>query len=233
MFRFTTTLLILLTTSLFSQNGLELIPEVNQNQYFEGKNGIDLNLGIYNNSGVTSTSISTLINTNEVTNATGGFSGSISYQYWFKNYLSLRIGVGALVANADNKTSANLYPYYNYSGYVTNEVATVTSILTGLNFYPLHLTDEKRVLPHISFYAGPYIGVYNKNEVMNNSVVEETTVETVMGCRAGAGFDVLIGSLFKLGVDFGYNFMDDFNTKIGSEINYSGPDYAMTFGFIF
>ena len=232
MFRFTTTLLILLTTSLFSQNGLELIPEVNQNQYFEGKNGIDLNLGIYNNSGVTSTSISTLINTNEVTNATGGFSGSISYQYWFKNYLTFRIGVGALVTNVENKTYTSIDPY-SYTGQVTNEVATVTSILSGLNFYPLQLTNEKRILPHLSFYVGPYIGVYNKSEVLNNSVMEETTVETVLGCRTGAGFDVLIGSIFKLGVDFGYNFLDDFNQPIGSETNYSGPDYSMTFGFIF
>ena len=226
-------LLILFTSLSFSQSMLEQNQSENRSNYFEGKSGIDLNLGIHNNLNATSTTVVTQINSNEITNATGGFSGSISYQYWFKNYLSLRIGVGALVANVDNKTSANLYPYYNYSGYVTNEVATVTSILTGLNFYPLQLTDEKRVLPHISFYAGPYIGVYNKNEVLNNSVIEETTVETVMGCRAGAGFDVLIGSLFKLGVDFGYNFIDDFNTKIGSEINYSGPDYAMTFGFIF
>jgi hypothetical protein len=225
-------LLILFTSLLFSQNNLELIQEENQAGYFEGKNGIELNLGIYDNSSVTSTSVVTLINTNEITNATGGFSGSISYQYWFKNYLAFRIGVGALVTNVDNKTYTNIDPY-SYTGHVTNKVATVTSIQTGLKFYPMQLTNEKRFLPYISLYVGPYIGIYNKNEVLNNSVIEETTVETVVGGRTGAGFDVLIGSIFKLGIDFGYNFMNDFNTKIGSEINYSGPDYAMTFGFIF
>jgi hypothetical protein len=223
---------IVFTTSLFSQNSLELIQEENQSDVFEGKNGIDLNLGIYNNSGVTSTAISSLINKNEVTNATGGFSGSISYQYWFKNYLTFRIGVGALVTNVETKTYTNIDPY-SYTGKVTNEVATVTSILSGLNFYPLQLSNEKRILPHLSFSVGPYIGVYNKSEVLNNSVIEETTVETVLGCRTGAGFDVLIGSIFKLGADFGYNFLADFNKPIGSETNYSGPDYCMTFGFIF
>ena len=120
MLKSTAILLILFTSLSFSQSMLEQNQSENRSNYFEGKSGIDLSLGIHNNLNATSTTVVTQINSNEITNATGGFSGSISYQYWFKNYLSLRIGVGALVANVDNKTSTNLYPYYNYSGYVTN-----------------------------------------------------------------------------------------------------------------
>ena len=218
---------------IFPQNLTEQNNILDNAKYYEGKNGIDLNLGFYDNSNVTSTSIVTIINSSEVSNASGGFSGSISYQYWFKNYLSVRIGIGALVTNIENKTYTGIEPIYNFTGYVTTEVATVSSILTGLNFYPLQLSDEKRFLPYISFYAGPYIGVYNKSEVLNTSVTEETIVETTLGCRTGAGFSVLIGSIFKLGIDFGYNFMGDFDTPIAAKENYSGPDYSVLFGFVF
>ena len=69
--------------------------------------------------------------------------------------------------------------------------------------------------------------------MLNTSVREETLVETTLGCRTGAGFSILIGSIFKLGIDFGYNFMGDFDSPIGAEKNYSGPDYSMLFGFVF
>ena len=233
MFRLILFQLIFATFLIFPQNLTEQNNISDNTKYYEGKNGIDLNLGFYDNSNVTSTSIVTIINSSEVSNASGGFSGSISYQYWFKNYLSIRIGVGALVTNIENKTYTGIEPIYNYTGYVTTEVATVSSILTGLNFYPLQLSDEKRFLPYISFYAGPYIGVYNKSEVLNTSVTEVTIVETTLGCRTGAGFSVLIGSIFKLGIDFGYNFMGDFDTPIAAKENYSGPDYSMLFGFVF
>ena len=233
MFRLILFQLILATLLIFPQNLTEQNNILDNAKYYEGKNGIDLNLGFYDNSNVTNTSIMTMINSSEVTSASGGFSGSISYQYWFKNYLSVRIGIGALVTNIENKTYTGIEPIYNFTGYVTTEVATVSSILTGLNFYPLQLSDEKRFLPYISFYAGPYIGVYNKSEVLNTTVTEETLVETTLGCRTGAGFSVLIGSIFKLGIDFGYNFMGDFDTPIAAKENYSGPDYSMLFGFVF
>jgi hypothetical protein len=225
--------LILSTSLLFPQEFTGQNTPSDNSKYYEGKNGIDLNLGFYDNSNVTTSSVVTILNSSKVSNATGGFSGSISYQYWFKNYLSVRIGIGTLVTNVENKTYTDLDPFYNYSGYVTTEVATISSILTGLNFYPLQISDEKRFLPYVSFYAGPYIGVYNRSEVQNTSVVEETTVQTAFGCRTGAGFSVLIGSIFKLGVDFGYNFIGDFDNPIAAKDNYSGPDYSMLFGFVF
>ena len=233
MFRFIIIQLFVTSCLLFPQQITNQNTPPDDSKYYEGKNGIDLNLGFYDNSNVTSTSIVTVINSSEVSNATGGFTGSISYQYWFKNYLSIRIGIGALVTNVENKTYTEIEPFNNYTGYVKTEVATISSILTGINFFPLQLSDEKRFLPYVSFYAGPYIGVYNKSEVQNTSVIEETTVQTALGCRTGAGFSVLIGSIFKLGIDFGYNFMGDFDNPIAAKDNYSGPDYSMLFGFVF
>jgi hypothetical protein len=159
MFRLLIIQLVLTSWLVFPQESTEQNKFSDESNYYEGKNGIDLNLGFYDNSNVTTSSVVTILNSSEVSNATGGFSGSISYQYWFKNYLSVRIGIGALITNVENKTYTDLDPFYNYTGYVTTEVATISSILTGLNFYPLQISDEKRFLPYVSFYAGPYIGV--------------------------------------------------------------------------
>jgi len=116
---------------------------------------------------------------------------------------------------------------------VSSEIATVIPVLTGVNFYPMQLSENSNVLPYLTLYVGPYIGIYSKSEVTTLQVTQETIVETVIGTRLGAGIDFLIGNLFKLGLSVGYHFMGDFSRPIGSEKNYSGPAYSLVFGFIF
>ena len=48
-----------------------------------------------------------------------------------------------------------------------------------------------------------------------------------------AGLDFLMGSIFKLGLTAGYHLLGDFERPIGSETNYSGPEYSLIFGFVF
>ena len=216
---------ILITGITFAQNVPENISSSEQAGNLEGRHGIDLNIGIYDNTNITSiTSISGL-NTSVVTNSSIGFMGCIGYQYWFKNYLSFRIGTGALVTDVSTKTAGGTE--------VSSELATIAPVLAGMNFYPFQISEENNVLPYISVYAGPYIGVYSKSEVGVASVTEETIVETVIGAKLGAGLDFLIGSHFKLGVSGGYHFVGDYSQPIGSETNYSGPEYSLTFGFVF
>jgi len=215
----------IITGITFSQNSPQKINSAKQTGNLEGRHGLDLNIGIYDNTNIASITSVSGFNASVLTNSSIGFMGAIAYQYWFKNFLSFRIGAGALVTDVSTKTTAGIE--------VSSEVATVAPILTGVNFYPLQISEENTVLPYISLYAGPYIGVYSKSEVGIASVTEETVVETVIGARLGAGLDFLIGSLFKLGVNAGYHFVGDYSQPIGSETNYSGPDYSLTFGFVF
>jgi hypothetical protein len=231
MYKFILVQTLLITSILLPQNLQDQNYPASKSKYFEGKNGIDLNIGFYDNTTITSLTTETVNTSTSVSNESGGFIGSISYQYWFKNYLSFRIGAGALVTNVETQVTTFIGPTSNEE--VTSEVATVVPILAGLNFYPLQITDESRVLPYISLYAGPYIGVYTKSAVEINTVTEETTVETVIGSKVVAGFDLLVGSIFKLGLNAGYHFVGDFSKPIGSETNYSGPEYSLTFGFVF
>jgi hypothetical protein len=225
MFRKTLLALIIITGISFSQNSHPEIHSGNSIGSLEGRHCLDLNIGIYDNTNISSVTSIIGLNTSVITNSSIGFMGSIGYQYWFKNYLSFRIGAGALVTDVNTKTTSGTE--------VSSEVATVAPILTGVNFYPLQISEENSVLPYLSLYAGPYIGVYSKSEVGIASVTEETIIETVIGTRLGAGLDFLVGSLFKLGVHAGYNFIGEYSQPIGSETNYSGPEYSLTFGFVF
>lgn len=216
---------LLYVVTAFAQNAPSNLMLVGQSGNLEGRHGLDLNIGIYDNTNITSISSVSGINASVLTNSSIGFMGSIGYQYWFKNYLSFRLGAGALVTNVSTKTIAGAE--------VSSEVATVAPILTGINFYPMQISAENTILPYISLYAGPYIGVYSKSEVGIATVTEETIVETVIGTKLGAGIDFLVGSLFKLGVNAGYHFVGDYSQPIGSETNYSGPEYSLTFGFVF
>lgn len=217
--------IILFSTSVFAQNIPAIINDETEANFLEGRHGIELKLGIYDDTNITSITEINSLNQFITTNSSIGIMASIAYQYWFKNYLSFRLGAGALVTNTNTKTSAGEE--------VSAETATVVPVLTGINFYPLQIENGSNVLLYISGYVGPYIGVYTKSEVLSTSIKNETIVETVIGGRLGAGIDFFIGNIFKLGFTAGYHFMGDFSRPIGSETNYSGPEYSLVFGFVF
>ena len=126
---------LLITGITFAQNVPSKKNLVSQSGNLEGRHGLDLNIGIYDNTNITSITSIIGLNTSVVTNSSIGFMGSIGYQYWFKNYLSFRIGAGALVTDVSTKTTSGAE--------VSSEVATVAPILTGLNFYPLQISEAE------------------------------------------------------------------------------------------
>ncbi len=189
---------------------------------FTGKNSIDLHFGLFDNSGQSAITISS---TSVTTNSTNGFIGSLSYQYWIKEYLSARLSLGALLI--ETKTTTGIIN-------VSTETATLMPILIGVNFYPLQISRENNVLPYVSLAAGPYIGTYTKNEVaITRIVANETVVESTFGLRIGGGVDFLIGSIFKMGLGVAYHSVSDFKEPIGGDTNYDGTEYLITIGFVF
>ena len=189
---------------------------------FTGKNSIDLHFGLFDNSGQSAITISS---TSVTTNSTNGFMGSLSYQYWIKEYLSAKLSLGALLI--ETKTTTGIIN-------VSTETATLMPILIGVNFYPLQISRENNVLPYVSLAAGPYIGTYTKNEVaITRIVANETVVESTFGLRIGGGVDFLIGSIFKMGLGVAYHSVSDFKEPIGGDTNYDGTEYLITIGFVF
>jgi len=195
--------------------------ESSETTFLKGRSGIDLHIGLYDNTGVTKISVSPELVT---TNASTGFMGSISYQYWFEDYLSVGVSLGALVINASTSTQ---------TADVSTESATVAPLIVGINYYPLQTSQPSTVLPYLSGYIGPYIGIYSRNAIQTTVVESETIVETAFGARLGAGLDFLIADIFKLGIGIDYHFITEFSRPIGGETNYSCPSYSLTFGFVF
>ncbi len=48
-----------------------------------------------------------------------------------------------------------------------------------------------------------------------------------------AGMDVFFGKIFSFGVGFGYHLVTDFEKRIGTETNYSTPEFSLAFGISF
>ena len=226
-----TIFILLLTYSVSFAQQLPSITLGSEENTFTGKVSLDLLVGLYDDTNISSISLTHINSSLETTNAKTGFMGSIGFQYFFKNYLSFRLSAGALVVSVDSKVSTGgIVPIYTES--VNTEVATVMPLLAGINFYPLQLSNEKIVMPYLSASIGPYVGIYNRSEVSALSVKEETIVETVFGSRLGLGIDFRIG-FFKLGVNANYHSVSEFSRPIGSEKDYSGPEYSLLLGFMF
>jgi len=140
--------------------------ESSEKTFLKGRSGIDLHIGLYDNTGVTKITLSPEVVT---TNASTGFMGAISYQYWIEDYLSLGVSLGALVINASTSI---------HTTEVATETATVAPLIIGINYYPLQASQQSTVLPYLSGYIGPYIGVYSRNEIEPINPVEAFVVTT-------------------------------------------------------
>ncbi len=65
------------------------------------------------------------------------------------------------------------------------------------------------------------------------STATESYSETALGSRIGVGADLALSKLFTLGVGVGYYLVTDFERRVGSEKNYSSPDFSLSFGVVF
>ncbi|NNG15095.1 MAG: hypothetical protein HKM89_01355, partial [Gemmatimonadales bacterium] len=98
---------------------------------------------------------------------------------------------------------------------------------------------------YVAASVGPYFGSVSgvstgliASTVSHSISAAETAVsmssytETAFGSRLGVGADILLGRRFTLGFGVGYCLVTDFERRIGSETNYSGPDVALSFGIL-
>ena len=184
-----------------------------------GKHSISLSAGILG--GVT---VENEVSPNgEITSVVGEeFLGSIGYTYWLENDLATKFCIGLLSLDVTNSVQGSE---------VSTETATVVPLLFGIKYQPFRLTESDVLKPYVTASVGPFFG----SETMNRAGVNtETEVysETAIGSHLGAGVDLLLSKWFTLGVGGGYYFVSDFERPNGSEKNYSGPEYSLSFGSV-
>jgi len=185
-----------------------------------GKHGIALSAGILG--GVT---VTNEVSAGGETNSVEGteFLGSIAYTYWIENDLAVNFSLGLLSIDVTNSVQGSEE---------STETATVVPVLFGVKYQPFRLTTSDALRPYVVASVGPFFGT----ETMNRAGVnEETEVysETALGSRLGVGVDLLLSKWFTLGVGGGYYFVSDFERPIGSEKNYSSPEFSLSFGVVF
>ena len=185
-----------------------------------GKHCIEVTAGLL--SGITST---TEVSAGNVTtkSETDGFIGSIGYTYWFENDWGITFSVGvsdvdATVSTSDSGTSVIS--------------AVVVPMLFGVKYQPSGLIDSDVVRPYASVSAGPYLGSSSEVRTGPFTVVGARS-ETALGSRLAIGVDLSLFRWFNLGFAGGYHFVTDFENPIGSEKNYSTPEFSLSFGIVF
>ena len=152
-----------------------------------------------------------------------GFLGSVGYTYWVENDWGITFSVG--VSDMDASVST--------SGSGTSVIAAeVMPILFGVKYQPSGLIDSDVARPFASVSAGSYLGSSSEVRTGVTTVVEARS-ETALGSRLVVGVDLSVFRWFKLGFAGGYHFVTDFEDRIGSEKNFSGPEFSLSFGIVF
>ena len=172
-------------------------------------------------------------------NEATGIGGSLAYTRWLRDAWALNFSVGMVDADAS----------VSVSGLATSIVsAAVIPLLLGIRYQPVGVTTGDTFRPYVSASVGPFVGTASNVQTSlgfslppgSSSISAAETAasvtsytEAALGSRIGVGADVLLGRRFTLGFGVGYCLVTDFDRRIGSETNYSGPDVTLSFGIVF
>ena len=186
----------------------------------KGKHGIELTVGLL---GSTKASTTTSVGGVTTSSTANGFLGGLAYSYWVEHVLAVTVSAGA--ADASAETSAG-------TGGATVETATIVPVLFGVKYQPFRMTSADVLRPYLTVAVGPYLG-FASNVYAGAVTTTEAVSETALGSRLGVGLDLSLSRSLVLGAGVGYRFVADFESRIGAEKNYSGPDFLISFGVVF
>jgi outer membrane protein W len=184
------------------------------------KHNIEFRLGLLSKVSVKS---EVSINGGTIKNTGGGIIGSVGYTYFFRKNIGFNMSAGVMSANVDNSVS----------GYGTlTETAVVMPLLFGVKYLPFNFGGDNIFKPYVTGLIGPVLGVAS-NVRTGFITTTEAYTETALGSFAGLGADLELGKLVMVGLRTGYYFITDFKNRIGTEKNYSSPDFSFSFAFTF
>ncbi len=185
-----------------------------------GRHAIELGIGL-----LSEVSASHQVSAGSVTtkSESNGLIGSCAYTYWLENNVGISFRVGVLDVDATTAVDGS-------ETFV--EASTVVPMLFGVKYQPFGCAIGEVMRPYVSAFIGPYIGTAAGVRTGVTATTESYT-ETALGSYLGAGADLSLSKLFTIGIGVGYHLVDDFNRRIGSEKNYSSPDFSLSLGIVF
>ncbi len=183
-----------------------------------GRHALAARLGVFNHG-----SIAVSSGTAGSSTRVSGFAGYGSYAYGVAPEWMVGVTAGSL----DAEVLSSVTP-----GSVISSVASVTPILFEARWYPLGLAMGSTGRPFFGAAIGPYIGSAI-NAIVGSQGSSGTITESVVGGRAQAGIDWIVGRRFLLEVAGGYHLVGEFDEPIGSETDYSGAEFTFGIGILF
>lgn len=178
---------------------------------------IELRLGVAARvSAGTSTSSAGVETTTEV----AGMLGGIGFSRWMGETTVGTLSVGVLSVGSETRVG---------SGGVQTETSMVIPLLVGVRRYLGSTASNRRFF--LSAEVGPVTGMQTATTV-GSVIAAEDIVRGAAGARLGGGIDLFVGSRVALALLGGYTIMTDFSAPIGGEENHSGPDGALSIGFL-
>lgn len=198
-----------------------LQPSTSAAQLLEGRHELELRLGVW----ARTTEARTQVGPASVRSSVGGsgFMGGLAYTRWLTEEWALDVSLSAM--EVDVESSAGV------SG-VTSETSVISSIMVGTRYSFPPSAAGSSVRPYVEAGGGVVIGTQTESAV-GPSILTTSRTEAAAGGDLGIGIDFLIGHRFVLGVGGAYQLMTDFSEPIGGDRNYSGPTFALRFGYLF
>ncbi len=208
-----------ITAAILLVAGNSLAQDGSASNSWRGKHHIQLGVGLLSDYGVESE-----VSFGSVSNVVGGegFFGSVAYDYWIDHNLAIGVSVGLIGSEVSTSVSG---------ARVSVETASVVPLMFGIKYQPWRISGSNAVRPFVFASAGPFVGSGTRTRA-GVIIGNETFTETVLGSNFGLGADVVLSRLFVLGVRAGYYLVSDFDSPIGSQKNYSSPEFTLSFGIL-
>jgi hypothetical protein len=117
----------------------------------------------------------------------------------------------------------------------------IVGVPVGMRWNPFTSRHpSSQIKPFVAATIGPVFGSGGQSIVtldpvtsLPSGTVSSTSYNlTTVGGDAIGGVDVHLARLFSIGVSGGYNWMADFSRPLGFRDNYSGPQFAVSFGLL-
>lgn len=195
---------------------LALAAATSDAQQSEGRSRIELQIGAAITGATTTSTVGSIVSETESV----GALGTLAFSHWVREQLAVIVSIGGWAVEVDSSVGA---------GVVTSRTAVVAPLMGGIRYYFVP-SEGGGFRPFVSIKMGPVFGTESETSV-GSTVVSRSVTRTVVGGRAGAGFDLPFGGSWIFGMFAGYTAMSDFSEAIGAEENHSAPDLGISFSW--
>jgi hypothetical protein len=108
-----------------------------------------------------------------------------------------------------------------------------SSVSLGVRWNPMRGDLRSQALkPFLAVSLGPVIGA-SAGSFVGKTISTGEELRAAIGAFFGGGFDVHVSRSFSLGVNTGYNVMQNFSEPVGLRDNFNGPQVGISLGWVF